>query len=209
VKIGILGTGTLATALGAAWAKTGHDVVVAGRSADKAAALAERLGVRSASPLQAVRDSDAVLLAVSWSGVAEMLTSAGAQTGGFEGITLIDPSNAVEHGVGVLLTEPGRSAAEQIGVLAPGARVVKAFHLFAAGQWVRTEGDDSAPVTVVICGDDPAALELVSGLVHDVGAQPAVLGSLARARQLEEVAGFVIGLAFNGADPRSAVPHVP
>ena len=62
---------------------------------------------------------------------------------------------------------------------------------------------------MAICGDDPAALRTVSTLVRDVRARPAVLGSLARARQLEEVAGFVIGLAFSGVDPRSAVPHVP
>jgi hypothetical protein len=36
-----------------------------------------------------------------------------------------------------------------------------------------------------------------------------VLGTLDRARQLEEVAGFVIGLAFAGTDPNSAIPRVP
>ncbi|MGI5271642.1 hypothetical protein ACQEUU_20975 [Nonomuraea sp. CA-218870] len=38
---------------------------------------------------------------------------------------------------------------------------------------------------------------------------PAVLGPLDRARQLEEVADFVIGLAFGGTDPNSAIPRVP
>ena len=65
-----------------------------------------------------------------------------------------------------------------------------------------------APATVAMCGDDPAALRTVGQLVRDVGGVPAVLGSLDRARQLEEVAGFVIGLAFAGADPRFAVPSV-
>jgi hypothetical protein len=63
-------------------------------------------------------------------------------------------------------------------------------------------------VTVAICGDDPDALRVTSRLVRDVGAVPVVLGSLARARQLEEVAGFVIGLAFGGTDPSSAIPNV-
>jgi hypothetical protein len=36
-----------------------------------------------------------------------------------------------------------------------------------------------------------------------------VLGTLDRVRQLEEVAGFVIGLAFAGVDPQSAIPAVP
>jgi 8-hydroxy-5-deazaflavin:NADPH oxidoreductase len=64
-------------------------------------------------------------------------------------------------------------------------------------------------VTVAICGDDPVALQVVSELVRDVGGAPAVLGSLDRVRQLEEVAGFVIGLAFAGTDPNSAIPRVP
>nr|WP_228561756.1 hypothetical protein [Catenulispora rubra] len=44
--------------------------------------------------------------------------------------------------------------------------------------------------------------------MRDVGAVPAVFGTLDRVRQLEEVAGFVIGLAFSGTDPNSAVPCV-
>lgn len=63
--------------------------------------------------------------------------------------------------------------------------------------------------TVAMCGDDPHALDVVGSLVRDVGGVPAVLGGLDRARQLEEAAGFEIGLAFAGIDPRSAVPSVP
>ena len=209
MKIGILGTGTLATALGTVWAKTGHDLAIAGRSPAKAAALAAQIGSRAEamSPREAVAGRDAVLIAVLWTGVEEILDSAGAAKGSLNRTPLIDPSNAVEHGVGVLLTEPGRSAAQRIAELAPGAHVVKAFHLFAAGQWLTPT--DGTPATVAICGDDPAALSTVSALVRDVGATPAVLGPLARARQLEEVAGFVIGLAFSGFDPRNAVPHAP
>jgi hypothetical protein len=44
--------------------------------------------------------------------------------------------------------------------------------------------------------------------VRDVGGEPAVVGGLARARQLEETAGLVIALAFAGADPRKAIPSV-
>lgn len=63
-------------------------------------------------------------------------------------------------------------------------------------------------MTVAMCGDDDAALRVVGELVRDVGGT-AVLGALDRVRQLEEVAGFVIGLSFAGFDPRSAVPGVP
>jgi hypothetical protein len=60
-----------------------------------------------------------------------------------------------------------------------------------------------------MCGDDPRALRIVGSLVRDVGGVPAVIGGLDRARQLEEVAGFVIALAFAGVDPRQAIPAVP
>ncbi|WEH33064.1 NAD(P)-binding domain-containing protein [Streptomyces sp. AM 4-1-1] len=211
MRIGILGTGTLATALAEGWARAGHEVAVGGRSQAKTRNLADRLGrgVRAVEPREAVRDRDAVLLAVSSDAVEDMLGLADAPDGSLEGTPLIDPTNSVEHGVGVLLTERGESTAERIAGLAPGAHVVKAFHLFAAQQWVRGPGGDEPPVTVAMCGDDPAALGVVGELVRAVGGAPAVLGSLDRARQLEEVAGFVIGLAFAGVDPRSAVPHVP
>jgi 8-hydroxy-5-deazaflavin:NADPH oxidoreductase len=208
MRIGILGTGTLAAALGEGWAHAGHEVVVGGRSHDGAERLARRLdrGVRAAAPREAVTGCDAVLLAVAWEGVADMLESAGAAEGLLDGTPLIDPSNAVAHGVGHLLTGQGESMAQRIAALAPGAQVVKAFHLFPSTQW--TAVPDRPPVTVAMCGDAPAALSVVARLVRDLGAVPAVLGGLDRARQLEEVAGFVIGLAFAGVDPNSAVPRV-
>jgi predicted dinucleotide-binding enzyme len=220
MRVGILGTGTLAAALAEAWARAGHDVLVAGRSTDKAKALAERLTdhlgqaagpVSAATPAEAATDRDAVLLAVSWSGVEDMLTLARSTSGndgsdgGLTGSVLIDPVNPVDHGVGVMTVAGGGSAAERIAELAPGARVVKAFHLFPSTQWISGAHE---PVTVAMCGDDPAALEVVGELVRAAGGVPAVLGGLARARQLEEVAGFVIGLAFTGVDPNSAIPKV-
>ncbi|GGK72022.1 NADP oxidoreductase [Sphaerisporangium melleum] len=211
MRIGILGSGNLAEGLGTGWVSAGHEVLIGGRSPARTRDLAGRLGrgARAVTPREAVAGRDAVLLAVSWDGVEEMLRSAGAAQGSLDGVPLIDPTNAVEHGVGVLLTGPGESAAQRISALAPGAHVVKAFHLFPAGQWAKATGEDGSSVTVAMCGDDAAALDVVGGLVRDVGAVPAVLGPLKRARQLEEVAGFVIGLAFAGLDPASAVPHVP
>ncbi|MCK9895810.1 NADPH-dependent F420 reductase [Frankia sp. AgB32] len=214
MRIGILGTGTLAEGLGRVWVQAGHELVVSGRSRARADALAEKLGgpTRAATPREAVTGRDAVLLAVLWAGVEDILRDAGAADGSLAGTPLIDPSNAVEHGVGVLLTEPGSSAAERIAALAPGAHVVKALHLFAADQWTARpagDGHDGPAPTVAICGDEAAALRVTSELIRSLGGVPAVLGPLARARQLEEVAGFVIGLAFAGVDPASAVPHVP
>ncbi|MEV7452287.1 NADPH-dependent F420 reductase [Streptomyces nigra] len=210
MRIGILGTGTLATALATGWARAGHEVAIAGRSRAKAERIAGRLGptVRAVAPREAVAGRDAVLLAVTRDGVEDMLRLAGGPEGTLDGTPLIDPTNAVAHGVGALLLEPGESAAGRIARLAPGARVVKAFHLFPADRWTTPPEDSTSPVTVAMCGDDTAALGVVGTLVRDVGGLPATLGTLERVRQLEEVAGFVIGLAFAGVDPNSAVPVV-
>ncbi|GHJ36146.1 NADPH-dependent F420 reductase [Streptomyces sp. TS71-3] len=211
MRIGILGTGTLAAALGEGWSRAGHEVSIGGRSQAKAEKLAGRLGrgALAVTPREAAIGRDAVLLAVSWDGVEDMLELVGASDGLLEGTPLIDPTNAVAHGVGVLLTEHGESMSRRIAGLAPGAHVVKAFHLFPAGQWTSPPGGGSSGVAVAMCGDDPAALHVVGELVRDVGGTPAVLGALDRVRQLEEVAGFTIGLAFAGFDPSSAVPRVP
>ncbi|MGW0577249.1 NADPH-dependent F420 reductase [Streptomyces sp. NPDC002920] len=221
MRIGILGTGTLAAALGEGWACAGHELAIGGRSRAGAERLAARLGhgALAVAPREAAVGRDAVLLAVSWDGVEDMLASAGAADGTLAGTPLIDPTNAVAHGVGALLVAPGESMADRIAGLAPGARVVKAFHLFPAAQWTAAAAGDpslspspppsSVPsrVTVAMCGDDAVALRTVGELVRDVGGIPATLGGLDRVRQLEEVAGFAIGLAFAGVAPDSALPR--
>jgi predicted dinucleotide-binding enzyme len=201
MRIGILGTGNLATALATGWTRAGHDIIIGGRSPERAEAAAKASGA-SARPLADVAaGADAVLLAVHWKGVADVIEGAGS----LAGKPLIDPTNAVEHGVGVLRTEPGRAIAHRVVDLAPGAHVVKAFHLFPSAVWTEPQ---VKPVTVAMCGDDARALDVVGELVRDVGGRPVVLGGLDRARQLEEAAGFVIGLAFAGVDPQSAIPAV-
>lgn len=87
--------------------------------------------------------------------------------------------------------------------------MVKAFHLFPSGTWVDRPDDPDDPTTVAICGDERSALEVTGRLVRDVGGSAAVLGGLDRARQLEEVAGFAMGLAIAGVSPETAIPRVP
>ena len=206
MRIGILGTGTLATALATGWTRAGHDIVIGGRSPERAAAAAKTSGARARPLPEVPADTDAVLLSVSWEGVADILAGAGAPAGSLAGKPLIDPTNAVDHGIGVLRTEPGRAIAHRVAELAPGAHVVKALHLFPSTHWTTPAPE---PVTVAMCGNDAGALTVVGSLVRDIGGVPAVIGGLDRARQLEEVAGFVIALAFAGVDPQSAIPAVP
>jgi len=88
MRIGILGTGALAAALGEGWARARHEVAIGGRSQVKAEKLAERLGHRvlAVTPREAATGCDAVLLAVSWDGVEDMPSlTASAETPGLSG----------------------------------------------------------------------------------------------------------------------------
>ncbi|MFY1700731.1 NADPH-dependent F420 reductase [Micromonospora sp. WMMA1923] len=205
MRIAILGTGALATSLATAWTRAGHDTHIGGRSPERAHLAAKASGARARRLSEVAVDADAVLLCVHWTGVADILTAVGAPDGSLAGKPLIDPTNAVDHGIGVLRTGTGRAIAQHVTDLAPGAHVVKAFHLLPSTHWT-TPVPPTA--TVVMCGDDPGTLETVGSLVRDIGGVPAVVGGLDRARQLEEVAGFVIALAFAAVDPRSAIPGV-
>ncbi|MFW0789599.1 NADPH-dependent F420 reductase [Gordonia sp. CPCC 205333] len=203
LTIGICGTGHLARALGGRWHRAGHDVVFGGRSSERAGLLAQSVGAaRSGSLRDAVTDVDVAVLAVPWAGVDDMLDIVEA-TGGAAGLTIIDPINPVEHGVGRHLLRSG-SAAEYISSRLSAANVVKAFNVYPATEWDYATNE----LVVPLAGDHPGSVELAHRLVRDVGATPHVLGGLDRARQLEELAGAVIGLAFAGVNPRSAVPRL-
>jgi predicted dinucleotide-binding enzyme len=81
MRIGILGTGTLAAALATGWSRAGHDIAVGGRSLAKAAAVASDVGGTALPVPEVAAGADAVLLAVSWSGVTEILNAAGPLDG--------------------------------------------------------------------------------------------------------------------------------
>lgn len=208
MKIGILGTGNLAVALGRAWASAGHSILVTGRSTDRVAAAAEQVGATATpiDPDQFAEQAEVVVVAIAWDGLEEALRLVGAPDATLAGKTVIDCTNPVDYTTGRLLPETG-SAAELVAGLAADAHVVKALHLFAGASWPFTGQADAAPV-VAICGDDADALGQAASLIADLGARTAVLGGLAAARQAEEAAGFVMRVVAAGANPRLAVPDV-
>ncbi|RKN45370.1 NADPH-dependent F420 reductase [Micromonospora endolithica] len=208
MKVGILGTGHLATTLGRAWAGAGHVVMVTGRDPRRADRVAGQIGgaARAVVPADFAARVEVVVVAVAWEGLAEALVLVGGADGSLSGRTVIDCTNAVDYATGQLKPSSD-SAAELVARVARGAHVVKAFHLFAGASWPYSGPHDSAPV-VAICGDQPEALETTGTLAGDLGARTAVVGGLGSARQLEEVAGFVMRVVAAGCNPRLAVPDV-
>lgn len=207
MRVGILGAGLMAGALGGQWQRAGHEIMVSGRDPRKADALAERIGARAGTFRDAAGFGDATLLAVRAAGVFDTLTAAGAAEGTLAGRALIDCTNPVEAGKLTVTADGGPSMAERISAYAAGALVVKGFNLAHDGIWrMRPPEFEGVRLSVPLCGDDAGALETASRLVSDLGGVPVVAGGLDRAGLLEATAAFVIGLLFAGEDPHAALP---
>lgn len=199
MRIGILGTGLMADALGGQWVKAGHDVFVGGRSPDKSATLADRIGAAHGSLQEATAFGEVVLLAVPAAAAVDTVGSLD-----LAGRTLVDCTNAVDH-KDFTLASP--AMAETISNHAKGAHVVKAFNLAADSVWRTAPHDfEGRPLGVPICGDDPDAVARVGVLVRDLGCEPVPAGGLVRARLLEATAAFAIGVWVSGGDTRALFP---
>ncbi|RFS86157.1 NADP oxidoreductase [Actinomadura spongiicola] len=204
MRIGVLGAGRMTEALVPGWVSAGHDVLIGGRGLGKTADLAGRVGARAGTLRDAAEFGDTVLVAVLLDGLHGTLRAAGAPDGTLAGKTVIDCGNAVDIADFSQVTfAGGRSMAEEIARLSPGAHVVKAFNQAHADVWrMRPVALDGRPLTVPIAGAEegkPAARTLIT----DLGAEPLDTGDLTQARHLEAMAIIVIRLLLSGADPLS------
>ena len=195
MKIAILGTGAVGTALGTRWAKAAHAVTFGSRQpqSEKVLAVVEKCGsgAKACSPQMAVADAEAILLAVPWPAARQTL----ADLGDLRGRPVIDCTNPLLPDLSGIELGHSTSAAEQLAAAAPSARVVKAFN--AASVKVMNDprfGEHLA--TMFYCGDDAAAKSVVRQLIADVGFDPVDAGQLASARYLEPLAMLYIHLAF-------------
>lgn len=208
MRIGVLGAGMMAEALAEAWVQAGHEVLIGGRTPQKSAELAKRIGASAGTLREAAEFGEVILLAVRREGLAETLERAGAPEGTLARKTVIDCGNAVDVTDFSLVTWEGKSLAEQAQHLAPGSHVVKAFNQAHARVWqMMPPSFDGRPLAVPFAGDDEGK-KIARTLITDLGAEPLDAGDLSQARHLEAMAIVVIRLLFSGYDPHSAFAFV-
>lgn len=206
MKVGILGAGRMTKALASKWIAAGHDICIAGRTLDKAKALAHELGDQATFGTfdDAISYGNTLLIAIRHEGVISTLEQAGARSGSFQGKIVIDCSNPVEIETFTLVGNEQNSMAERIQETANGATVVKAFNLCEAQVWeMEPPLFDGRKLVVPYCTDTDEAGAIGSRLIKDVGCQPMLLGKLHYARHLEAMAAIVISRLFGGVDPHS------
>ncbi|MEM9598754.1 MAG: NAD(P)-binding domain-containing protein [Acidobacteriota bacterium] len=214
MKIAFIGYGNMARALSGRWAPT-HDVFIGGRNAERAAQLCQEVGgVGSGSISEAVHFGEVLILATPAGAVEDAIASGGGSDA-FAGKTVIDINNPVNvpggphdnEGDHYLPTSfDGKSLAEHIAGLVPGAHVVKAFNMCQAKVW---EMDppvfDGRRLVTLYCGDHGPAKARVAELIEGIGSEPVDAGELKYSRLLEASAGLVIKFLFSGRDLRTVL----
>jgi predicted dinucleotide-binding enzyme len=199
MRVGILGSGLMGGKLGALFARTGHEVVFSyARSKEKLKRLARDAqgNAQAGTPREAAQDADAILLAVHWSRIDDVLK----QTGDLSGKVIVTcslPMNADNTDLVVVHTSSG---AEELARMIPKARVVSAFGtvpsevLFGVFE---AKGNATKP-SLVYCGDDSRSKGIAAELIRDVGFDPVDAGPLRIARYTEPFSLLVAQLAYEG-----------
>src|SRR6266513_3570589 len=109
MRIGILGSGLMGGKLGTIFARTGHEVVFSyARSEQKLKKLAREAkgNARAGTPREAAKDADALLLAVHWSRMDDVLQQAGDLSGKVV-VTCSLPMNAEDTELALAHTTSG------------------------------------------------------------------------------------------------------
>jgi predicted dinucleotide-binding enzyme len=191
--ISIIGSGTMAAAIGDRVAKAGHIVEVISRDPAKAKALADRLAAGATTgSYGAAPSGDIVILAVPYSSAASVVADFG------ETLTsklIIDVANPVNSDLSGLLTPLGSSGAEETAKGLPAdAHLVKAFNTIFGHVLAK-----DARLDAFFAADDPQVKARVSTFIESLGLRPFDVGGLRMAQTLEALGLMMIGLAKNGA----------
>jgi predicted dinucleotide-binding enzyme len=191
-SISVIGSGNMASAIGALALRAGNAVEVIGRDAAKAAALARTLGDgATVGTWGAVPAGDIVILAVPFASAVPVVSEYGERLADKIIVDITNPFDASATGLAI---PDGTSVAQLVAKAAPAStHVVKAFNtlfrdVLAAG----------GPLDVFMAGDDEQAKARVSAFITSLGLRPRDAGDLSMAHWLEGAGLLSVGLGRYG-----------
>jgi hypothetical protein len=208
-------------ALGQWWTRAGHAVTFGfARAADtldvaaRAAGPPARVAASREALRAAVREADAVMLAVPWDALDAALDAAFGDDApdGLPVLTCVSNLRPEPSGRTLGLPAPaGVSPAAYVAKRLPRARVVEAFNTtFADLLRQRLAGASAAhagpPPSIWYCGDDAGARAVAATLIEACGCAPVDAGPLAAAPAVETFATAWVQLALaTGRYPTAAL----
>jgi NADPH-dependent F420 reductase len=196
MRIAVIGAGNVGGTLGLRWAERGHDVVFGIRNPERGASAVkggDALPAKAtvASPDQAARGADVIVLATPWDAVADAIK----EVGSLDGKVVFDTTNPLTREMKLDVGPGGESAGERVQAMAKGAKVVKVFNTTGADNMEDPKFDGAATM-MFYAGDDAQAKSVARQLATDLGFEPFDAGGLSAARQLEHLAMLWISMAY-------------
>jgi NADPH-dependent F420 reductase len=203
------GTGQEGSGLALRWAKAGHRVILGSRDAAKAVAAAEEMktalgaaDVSGQSNKDAAAAADVVVLTVPFaaqrSTVEEVREALNGKILIDATVPLVPPKVAR-----VQLPSDGSAVAAIQKILGEGVRVVSAFQNVSAHHL--KDLSHKVDCDVLICGDDPAAREVVVGLAADIGLRGVHAGPIVNSAAAEALTSILIAMNMRYKVPAAGI----
>jgi 8-hydroxy-5-deazaflavin:NADPH oxidoreductase len=184
MRIAIIGTGRIGTAIGEGWKAAGHVVVYGSREPQGSG----QVGIKAAAD-----QADVIAIATPWDAVEAACKMIGPQ----KSKVIIDCSNPVIMGADAPTDKTGHvlSGAEQVQHWQPEAHVFKSLNQTGFENLINPKAFTSKPL-MLVTGDDAAGKAVVMALVVDLGLDAIDAGPLANTDKLEQLASLWMDLAF-------------
>ena len=196
------GTGPEGFGLALRWAQAGETVIIGSRDAARAQDAANKIKQRAPGAkisgnenIAACAAADLLVLTIPFEGHAALLKQ--LKPAIRPGSIVIDTTVPLAASVGgrasrTLGVWQGSAAQETAELLPKGISVVAAFHN-AGAELLNAEGP--VDCDVIVCSDDPAAVQIVRNLAIKIpGVRAIDGGKLENARIVEQITALLIGL---------------
>ena len=183
MKIGMIGSGNVGSALGRVWARAGHQVMFSSRHLENDKRLAADIGAnaRAGTPREAAAFGDVLVFAVPYGALPEL---GQALRNSIKGKVVIDACNPFPQRDGEIAERArAKGAGLMSAELLPGARIVRAFNAVGADRMGQAHKEPGR-VGMPIAGDDEEALDIASTLIREIGFEPVRIGGLEMGKYL-------------------------
>jgi 8-hydroxy-5-deazaflavin:NADPH oxidoreductase len=183
MKIGVIGSGNVGSALGRVWANAGHQVMFSSRNLDHDKQLAAAIGAnaRAGTPAEAAAFGDVLVFAVPYGALPDL---GKALAGSIKGKVVIDACNPFPQRDGEIANRARTQGAGYVSAeLLPGARIVRAFNAVGAARMGQAH-EEPGRIGMPIASNDKAAIEVASRLIREIGFEPVLVGGLDKGKYL-------------------------
>jgi predicted dinucleotide-binding enzyme len=189
-RVGVLGSGIVGRTLAEGFLKHGYEVMLGSRDPARGevpAWLTSHAGSKAGTFRETAIFGDIAVLAVKGLVTEEVINQTGADH--LTGKIVIDTTNPLAsdtpvNGILTFNTGPNESLGEKVQSLLPNAHVVKAFNSVGSGLMINPKFEQGTP-TMFLCGNNPDAKAVVSGICTQFGWEPFDCGDIAASRALE------------------------